>query len=402
MRKAAALALVASALLSGAHEDEDFAVEDVVVDAAGGRAGPAAAGGGLYTSGAREAGRKASEDRRRAAADVDEDDAFMRNITHFTELEAAEEFMMPTTAGAGARALGFFAQVHSAEHDVFLTVARQLWGSGEAAPALGRATIKRHTSGATVNLVPAIRVATVAGGALAPLLTHQYRIPDADDAEGVALRWAELHPERASEARPASRAMWEALLEAEALVLHAWVQAGALPAVSRLDTHTLEPLLAADALALLLLPPGANPALRAYYLRRAHAAAARFPSVVCEKGALPDGAHAQLWLPDLPRCNATDAAETVRFAHADGGRALAEPSTALGALAARADAKSLLAPAGGAARFVVLRRERSARGRGRRTWRVAEGNWEPGGSLTTDAMVELVREQLPWARKRAG
>ena len=386
----AALAIVA--LLSGAVEDEEFVVEDVAVDADGGVTG-AGGGGGVYTSGksgAREARRMAGENRRRAA-DVDEDDAFMRNISHFTELEAAESFMMGAAGvGAGARALAFFARVHSAEHDVFLTVARQLMGSGEVAPALGRATVKRHTSGATVNLIPALRVATADGGSLAPLLTRQYRVPDVDDADGVTRRWTELHADATE--RPARREMWEQILEAEALALHAWVQAGALPAVASLDRHTIEPLLRHNALAIVLLPPGANPALRSYYLRRVHAAAARFPSVTCEKGALPDGAHAQLWLPELPRCNATAPAETIRFAHVDGASGgQTERGSALASLAVRVRAKGLLSPVGSAARFVVLRRERSSR----TEWRVTPME---GGQLTTDAMVEFCREQLPWAR----
>ena len=189
--------------------------------------------------------------------------------------------------------------------------------------------------------------------------------------------------------------MWEEILEAEALALHAWVQAGALPAVAPLDRHTIEPLLRNDALAIVLLPRGANPAVRSYYLRRVHAAAARFPSVTCEKGALPDDTHAQLWLPELPRCNATAPAETIRFAHVDGASGgQTGRGSALASLAVRVRAKRLLSPVGSAARFVVLRRERSSR----TEWRVTPME---GGQLTADAMVEFCREQLPWARRRA-
>ena len=327
-------------------------------------------------------------------------DDFLGNITHFTDLDQAASFLEGSAPGA-ARALGFFSGVNTAEHDVFLTVARELSLEPEFAPQLGRATVKRGSTGCTFNLVPGARLRGAALSANTPLLTHQFRLPAPDDEAEVPRRWRALPAEARSggDGEPPLRKMWERVLEEEALRLHRWLQAGAIPPLSLLTPTSVEPLLrATDALGLLLLPPGANDALRTYYTRRVRAVAAGFPPVRCaavgerpaaEKtgdDALGSLELEQVWLSELPRCEPAPPAERLHFAHAD------SDAESIARLSVHTHLPKLLGvPRRGDARFVLLRRGAgSAAG-----WAMRELE----GAVSQQAVDALCRHEtlVPWA-----
>eukprot|EP00966_Prymnesium_polylepis_P145973 3371889-Prymnesium_polylepis.1 len=64
-------------------------------------------------------------------------------VEHFDRLEHVYRFLKR----GGARAVAFFSDVESIEHQVFLTVAKELSAKPALAPAIGRANVGRGTSG---------------------------------------------------------------------------------------------------------------------------------------------------------------------------------------------------------------------------------------------------------------
>lgn len=221
-------------------------------------------------------------------------------VRHFHLLEEASAFL---EAAGGGRALGFFSSVSSAEHTVFLTVAKQLGIHDEAlaeeAPPtgvhFGRATVGRGTSGATVYIAPRATVVAANGSAIRALLVHEFRVPATPRERGVAKRWREAFGGRRSGASSASGpstpatspppppSAWQQILEAEAVSLHEFLSRGALADASELSTEaTLETLhRESRTISLLLLPPGLNPTTRAYYIRRLARVASRLSPLRC-------------------------------------------------------------------------------------------------------------------------
>ena len=208
-------------------------------------------------------------------------------LRHFDSLDKAEGFML----GTGSRAIGLFSSPESTEHDVYLTVAKQLSRSPYTAPMLARATIGRGTKGCTVYMVPSAQVRMPSGSYVAPLLQHRFLLPaSAADHAGMELRY-QSHPGSSTpDADGMTSSAWEAMLEEEAMGLHRFLQAGALRSVSELTAASLEgsaPLLEAAAIGLLLLPRGASTSVRDYHLRRMQKLADSFPRWSCDARAPP-------------------------------------------------------------------------------------------------------------------
>ena len=100
---------------------------------------------------------------------------------------------------------------------------------------------------------------------------------------------------------PSNDEMWQNILEESAMVLHRFLEAGALPRATELTEATLEPLLASShAVGLLLLPKNsarAN-AVQGYHTRRLRELAAAYPTVECESLDPPAANSAEaLWVP---------------------------------------------------------------------------------------------------------
>lgn len=217
------------------------------------------------------------------------------SIRHFSVLEEATAFLREgvgagASAAEGARVLGFFSSADSIEQTVFLTVSTKLAEAGGAQlPALGRATVGRGSRGCTVYAVPAARVLLPNGSFISPLLAHRFWLPESPaDKEALQERWTALARRRS--APPSPRAMWEEVLEREAMSLHRFLSAASLQSTTELSASTLAPLLdGARALGVLVMPPSLSRAHRRYQLRQLRAAAEQSSQVrlpLCVRGPL--------------------------------------------------------------------------------------------------------------------
>ncbi len=239
-------------------------------------------------------------------------------VVHFDLLTEAEDFL---TSPGGGRLVGFFSDVKSAEHDVFVAVATQLAREPHQAPLLGRANVGRKSSGATLFLVPRGAAIAPNGSAVPPLLLYQYRLPASANAPEVHDAWRKLgasagsrrgadipHPSALS-----SQQMWEQLLEAEAVAVHRFAQAGALSDVEQLTPSLVDALKhSASSIGLLALPPTLAWKMRDYYLRRLYKLAAAYPQLRCSDG---EGDGRDEWT-GRPKCSLAPKHEAVRFVHA--------------------------------------------------------------------------------------
>jgi len=134
--------------------------------------------------------------------------------------------------GGGSRALGFFSDVDSVEHSVFLTVAQELLRRPEdLQPRFGRANIGRGTSGCAFYVTAAVPFTLPNGTHIpSPLLVKRFWLPPSANDSSTAGEWEQrVQTERAAPSAdapplpqplspppsPAPLAMWEALLEAE-------------------------------------------------------------------------------------------------------------------------------------------------------------------------------------------
>jgi hypothetical protein len=242
-------------------------------------------------------------------------------IQHFETLDGASTYLC---AGDGGRALGFFSSVESAEHTVFLTVAKQVANPGqqpwELTAKLGRATIGRGTQGASVYMVPRSRFALPNGSYAERInLVHKFVLPTSSSDATLRSSWRRLQtaprPVASPPPSPPPDQMWQELLEAEALALHRFIQAGALPDVSELSPRSIEPLSASAAhLGLFITPTALDGRMRKYHLRRLARVAARFSPLRCgEASSDPtDG-----WPPAYNSCELAPKAEAIRFVHAN-------------------------------------------------------------------------------------
>jgi hypothetical protein len=245
-------------------------------------------------------------------------------VQHFHVLDDASAFFK---AGPG-RLVAFFSSIDAAEHTVFLTVAKQLAAeadddSSSSKVLFGRASIGRGTSGATVYMMPRTPPLAPNGTAIPALLTHQFRVPASPRDGSLHEHWRRVSPGSSAHGEPPSPpAMWEQVLEAEAIRLHRFIQAGAIwPVGPVADAASLDALAEhASAIGLLVLPPSTPRALRGYHLRRLARVAARYPVVQC-----PAARQADLgeWLPERERCRSVLPAHATRFAHANGSAELA-------------------------------------------------------------------------------
>ena len=165
-------------------------------------------------------------------------DAVQPAVQHFALLDEAASFLQGTnTADGASRAVGFFgARLDSPEHTVFLTVSKRV----SSALQLGRATVGRGTSGATVYLVPPASATAPDGSAVdAAVLIYRYRVPESPQDPSLPMRWLQLHPPASVSASspppppmPPLPALWQEVLESEALGLDRFMRRGALPDVS--------------------------------------------------------------------------------------------------------------------------------------------------------------------------
>lgn len=332
-------------------------------------------------------------------------------VRSFTLLEDARSFLAP------GRALGFFSAVDTPEHTVFLTVAKQI-GDRDQQPGLmvelGRATVGRGTSGATVYLVPRATAAAPNGTAIPGLLIHQYRVPASpQDSQAVQARWEALQlvmdvtppppsPPTPQPSPPPPSMMWEEILESEALALHRFLRAGGLPDVIELTASSLQPLTdAAWQLGVLLLPPALSASMRGYHVRRLGRVASTFSPWRCdgsareavepwEKG--PDGELEPSEDRHMPwdwvgrtACEAVPPGHAARFAYATSSLELAA------LLGARLGVLPVDLPfdrvSSQHARFALLLRHRAS------SWRVHALNGPPDGARITT----LVRRHLELA-----
>ena len=220
------------------------------------------------------------------------DNTAVPEVRSFKLLEDAEAFL--GTAGGG-RAVGFFGKVEAIEQTIFLTVAKQLTSeSAFEPPQLGRATVGRGTSGTTIYAAPRSTALAPNGSAVLGVLMHEFRVPESAEDPELPARWqrtvAAGKPPSAAEKPtaplPPPRDMWQAVLEAEALLLHQFLQRASLPDVSDLrGESTLIALTeSADRLGLLLFPPATMASYRQYHLRRLGRVAARFSPIGCMEG----------------------------------------------------------------------------------------------------------------------
>lgn len=303
------------------------------------------------------------------------------------------------------RAVGFFSdQLNAPEHTVFLTVAKRVAepASHPLTVELGRSTVGRGTSGASIYLVPVASAVAPNGSAVAAaVLIHQYRVPASPSDASLPARWRKLATGR-TVSPPPSTQMWEEVLEAEASRLDRFLRRGALADVSELTAETLPTLTAgAHTLGLLLWPTahGAlSPRLRAYYLRRLHKLAVAYAPLDCANKAdaqstpeAPDDAPRRsgpwtAWLPGHAECTTRRPAKAVRFAHA-----FANMSLVGALLAAKIDMPyGELVPHDAAhvrdVRFAVMRRQRAS----------AEGGSKWGAQLHLGAVTvdESMRRAL--------
>lgn len=258
-------------------------------------------------------------------------DAVQPIIRHFHTLDDASEFINASTG----RAVGFFSAVEAAEHAVFLTVAKQLASNEndetragiEPLPVrLGRATVGRGTSGASIYLYPR---ATAAGGARKAglaLLTYQYRVPESPNDASLEREWRRLHPPPRPPVPPPAK-MWERVLEAEALGLHRFLHTGNLPDATALTKSSLDAMASSSAaIGLLIYPPRMPASIRKYHLNRVRRVAARYSPLRCEQSAR-DGETYDLtaaaakgssgWPIPYYRCELAPPAEATRFAFAN-------------------------------------------------------------------------------------
>ncbi len=280
-------------------------------------------------------------------------------IAHFQFIEDASAFIQGKHAVVPrAHAVAFFASEREPESRIYERVAENLAELAHA-PALGRANIGQDTEGCTVHLVPAAPLRAPNGTDVATVLTHRFRLPASPAADGVRDEWLALQARygfRDPDA-PSNDEMWQNILEESAMVLHRFLEAGALPRATELTEATLEPLLASShAVGLLLLPKNsarAN-AVLGYHTRRLRELAAAYPTVECESLDPPAANSAEaLWVP-LPRCAPLLPNASLRFAYA----ALDAAFAAKLAKRLQLDADEALPVADGTTRFALLRRRR--------------------------------------------
>ena len=339
--------------------------------------------------------------------------AKQHKVRHFHVLDDAADFLR--ARGDRCRAIGFFSEkLDSPEHTVFLTVAKRVADPAHPLTVeLGRATIGRGTSGATVYLVPRASASAPNGSAVSSvMLTHQFRVPDSPSDAALPVRWRSMQAQRALPLPPSPpplpppSAMWQDVLEAEALTLDRFLRIGSLDDVTEMSTHTLTSLAASTStLGLLMLPPtGLSPSLRAYHLRRLRRVASSFAPISCSDDTdepSPFGA----WI-EHRQCYQRSALEATRFAHATANATLvALLGSQMGVMPSALPVQTDAATRDGV-RFAVLRRRASRPAHGPSFADDADGPWKwrahvhPERAPTVESISSFVRDHHAARAKR--